>query len=114
MRVSGINEFQDEVHEWRQKQPWADEPPTATCLGLAEEVGEVCRAVLKREQKIRGTDEEWEAEIAKELGDVFVKLADVANVYGLSLESCIMERWAVVSERNFTRDRVGHGIDKES
>jgi NTP pyrophosphatase (non-canonical NTP hydrolase) len=110
MSLDGMNAFQDEVWEWRQRQPWKDEKPTATALGLAEETGEVCRAVLKHEQGIRGTSDEWEAEVAKELGDVFIKLCDVAGSFGLSLQRCIEERWNVVSQRNFTKDKVGHGI----
>jgi NTP pyrophosphatase (non-canonical NTP hydrolase) len=113
MTLDGITSMQDEVDAWRQKQPWADESPAQSTLGLAEEVGEVCRAVLKNEQRIRGTHDEWMIELAKELGDVFIKLCDVANVYGLDLQKCITARWDEVSKRNFTKDRVGHGIDKE-
>lgn len=83
-------------------------------LGLAEESGEVCRAVLKLEQGIRGSRDEWLTEVAKELGDVFVKLCDVANAYGIDLEDAVAARWATVRARDWQADRVGHGIGQGS
>ena len=104
--------MQQAVWEWRQRQPWADEPPTMTTLGLAEEVGEVCRASLKLAQGIRGTQEEWLAEIEKELGDVFIKLLDVASVYGINAEHALVRRWADIRQRNWSANPTGHGIEK--
>jgi NTP pyrophosphatase (non-canonical NTP hydrolase) len=83
-------------------------------LGLGEEVGEVQRAVLKLEQGIRGTREEWLAEISKELGDVFVKLVDVSTHYGIDLMRAVEDRWAVVRERDWQADKIGHGIGASS
>ena len=82
-----------------------------SALGLGEEVGEVMRALIKRRQGIRGTHEEWTAELKKELGDVVIKLCDVADRAGLDLAQCARDRWASVSQRNWIDDRQGHGIE---
>lgn len=82
----------------------------AEALGLAEEVGELCRAVLKQEQGIRGTYEEWDEEIAKELGDILIKLTSVATACGVDLDRAVVDRWATVRQRDFRADPIGHGI----
>lgn len=109
---TGMHEFQDDVDSWNDKQPWADDPAVVVVVGLGEETGEVQRAVLKMHQGIRGTPEEWRQEAGKEMGDVFIKLCALANSLGMDLQDCIEQRWADVSQRNFTKDRIGHGIEK--
>ena len=79
-------------------------------LGLAEEVGEVCRAVLKADQGIRGTREEWMRELEKELGDVFIKLVDVAAIHGIDIEDAVVKRWAEIRRRDWQVNKIGHGI----
>ncbi len=104
--------MQAEVWEWGQEQPWKDDLAIVRVVGLGEETGEVQRALLKMHQGIRGTREQWLDEAAKEMGDVFIKLCDVAESLGLNLERCIQDRWAEIRQRNFTKDPQGHGIDK--
>jgi NTP pyrophosphatase (non-canonical NTP hydrolase) len=98
-----LEKFQTEVAEWHEKQPWSEDDQVAITLGLAEEAGEVARAVLKRHQGIRGTHEEWTDEIWKELGDVLIKCAAIANREGILLEDVIVARWCDVRRRDFTR-----------
>lgn len=107
-----IPTMQDDVDMWNSRQPWRDDPPVVVVVGLGEETGEVQRAVLKMHQGIRGTKEEWIEEAAKEMGDVFIKLCQLATALDLDLEDCIRERWGEISQRNFTTDRQGHGIEK--
>ena len=89
---------------------FSDETRVTATLGLCEEVGEVARAVLKQEQAIRGTWEEWDDEIKKELGDVYLKLIQVAMVCGFDLDEVIAQRWEVLRQRDWVRDPKGHGI----
>lgn len=84
-----------------------------TTLGLVEEVGELCRAILKRDQGIRGSYDEWTAEIRKELGDVLIKLLDVADTAGFDLAEAAADRWSVVSQRDFRANSRAHGIPAE-
>lgn len=100
---------QAEVHDWSVRN-FGETPQALVTLGLAEEVGELCRAVLKREQRIRGTYQEWSAEIEKELGDCIIKLLDVAAYEGVSLAEVARKRWASVSQRDWVADSQGHGI----
>jgi len=79
-------------------------------LGLVEEIGEFCRALLKREQGVRGTYEEWTTEAAKELGDIMIKLLSIADATGFDLPTVTALRWNTVKERDFVNDPKGHGL----
>jgi NTP pyrophosphatase (non-canonical NTP hydrolase) len=81
--------------------------------GTAEECGEVLRGAVKREQGIRGTREEWNGVIQAEMGDVVIKLASVAAQEGWNLANIVAERWADVSQRDWTVNKVGHGLPEE-
>lgn len=98
-----------DVAEWTLRNFGEHDAPE-TVLGLAEETGELCRAALKRDQGIRGTHEQWTAEIRKEVGDVVIKAHDLAGVEGFDLDDAVAERWAEISQRDWTTDRIGHGM----
>jgi NTP pyrophosphatase (non-canonical NTP hydrolase) len=125
-----VQGWQTLTHDWVEH----NFPGTTTglsALGLTEEgaevaevardaldvligVGRVSRAVLKQSQGIRGTHADWQAEIQKEVADVFFKLCDLANHSGFGLQSAIRERWEVLRDRDFQADPVGHGLPKEA
>jgi NTP pyrophosphatase (non-canonical NTP hydrolase) len=79
-------------------------------LNLFEEVGELARAVLKRKQGIRGTRGEWDAEVRKEIGDVFGSLVACATVEGLDFYETVEERMVEVLARRWDKDIMGHGL----
>lgn len=103
-----ISDYQREI------VPWVDRNFVRTQLsaigGLAEELGEVARCAVKADQGIRGTHEEWMAEMRKELGDVFIKLVETADFFGHDLSVCVQERWAAIRQRDWVNDKLGHGI----
>ena len=101
-------DLQDRVAAW-VKHNFPDDTPETTVLGLVEEAGELARAALKRYQGIRGTQEEWEAEIRKECGDIYLKLCHTAVMYDFDLEEAILARWAEISKRDWQADPIGHG-----
>lgn len=107
--MTSIDEFRAEFHAWTQANF-----PTQTAeqagLALAEEAGELCRAILKRAQGIRGTSGEWEAEVAKEIGDVFMALQWIANRFNLDLDEVVLDRWKTIKKRDWLADPIGHGI----
>jgi NTP pyrophosphatase (non-canonical NTP hydrolase) len=113
------SEIQAQITAWQDHNFYADSdrrtPVDALCavIGLGEEAGEVQRAVLKRHQGIRGTSEEWVQEAEKELGDVFIKMVDVAESLGIDLDKAILTRWLDVRVRDFQADSVGHGLPKD-
>lgn len=104
-----VQHLQDEVNVW-VKHNFGHGNELATVGGLAEEVGEVMRAAVKRSQGIRGTRAEWDAELRKECADVLIKLCDVASFYGFDLAAAVAERWTVVSARDWKVNPQGHGI----
>lgn len=107
--MSEIHDYQLDVSAWAARNFPTDTPETVV-LGLTEESGEVARASLKRFQGIRGTTAEWDAEIAKECADVFIKLCHVAMAYKFDLGAAIDARWFDVRERDWTSNKQGHGL----
>lgn len=71
-------------------------PHTEALHGLivAEEAGEVARAVLKGEMRIRGSAEFWHAELVKELAGVITAAAACAGHYGIDLEAAVSKHLA--------------------
>lgn len=72
-------------------------------LNIAEEAGEVARAVLKRVQGIRGTHEHWTTEIRKEAADVMISLMCLAQIEGFDLGEAVDERWDTVIARDMAK-----------
>lgn len=107
-----LEDLQCEVAQWTGRN-FPDDNRETVVLGLAEEVGEMARAALKRHQGIRGTAQEWETELRKEIGDVMIKLVHVAHVWGFSLSEAVLDRWDVVSQRDFVTNPKGHGLPDE-
>jgi len=100
-----------EIANWVENNFRAETRATIT-LGIAEEAGEVCRAVLKQQQGIRGTYEEWDEEIKKELADVYIKLVHLASFIGWDLSKLIETRWIEIQKRDWIKNPTGHGIEK--
>jgi NTP pyrophosphatase (non-canonical NTP hydrolase) len=107
---STLARVQRESGEWRR----AAYPDTATgplqALGMAEEVGEVCHAVLKNVQQIRGYDtEKTRAEVGDGLADVIIYACGVADYYGVDLDAELARVWNHVRDRNITQGSMGNG-----
>lgn len=99
-----------DIAAWVERNFGETRSPLSVVGGLAEETGEVCRAAVKDDQGIRGTHEEWMEELQKEVGDVYIKLVDVATFYGFDLQDAIEKRWSSIRMRDWVKDPVGHGI----
>lgn len=84
---------------------WGDRNERSDALAIAEEAGEVCRAVLKRTQSYAGQDRlqrspaDWTAEVRKELADVVITCLSMAENEGFDLMQATRERFAAVRER---------------
>ena len=75
---------------------WADErglyehgDPKTQSLKLVEEVGEICRAVLKDDID----------EVIDGIGDAVVVLTNLAELHGVTIEECIASAYGVISKR---------------
>lgn len=75
---------------------WPDMDATSEALALAEEAGEVCRAVLKRRHGVRGTSAEWSEQLRTELAQVVAVAFNLAAIEGFDLYEAVVEehrRW---------------------
>lgn len=70
-------------------------------LGVCEEVGEVARCVLKADQEIRGSAEEWREKLGEEIGDAVAFLIQLATLNGLDFEACVEGAVCKVLARRF-------------
>jgi NTP pyrophosphatase (non-canonical NTP hydrolase) len=104
--------LQSEMAEWVAHN-FPNHSPLENTTGLAEEAGELCRAVLKLERGIRGTTDEWLTEIRKEIGDVIICAIFIANDFGVPWEDALQERWDIIKQRDWQVDRVQHGVPSE-
>lgn len=99
---SYLRALQADHKEWSTRNfPNAD--PIDAVLGVAEEVGELCHAILKQRQGIRGTKEEHEAKAKDAVGDIVIFLLDVCNRRGWSFAEIVAETWAEVRKRDWTK-----------
>lgn len=108
--ITNLTNWQGDVAAWNARNFGDEKSRIEDALVVCEEAGELARAVLKQHQGIRGTYAEWQDEIAKEIGDVVITLASLAENAGLDLGDCIAARWETVSARDFTTDKIGHGL----
>jgi NTP pyrophosphatase (non-canonical NTP hydrolase) len=96
--------LQVKVGKWRR----AAYPDTATvelqALGVAEEVGELCHAVLKFKQGIRGYDyNKTRDEVKDALGDIIIYAMGVADRFDINVEDALVETVNHVISRNITQ-----------
>lgn len=107
----GLLKFlQDESQKWREHSfPPEHRTAVLQTLGVCEESGELSHAVLKREQGIRGTDEEHAASERDAVGDIAIYLAGFCSSRGYDFEGCVREAWAGVCKRDWSKYKTdGH------
>jgi NTP pyrophosphatase (non-canonical NTP hydrolase) len=98
-----IRDLQGEHYEWVNHN-FPDQQPHHAVYGMVEEIGELCHALLKGEQRIReGVDEGFKVNIIEEdaIGDLFIYMMSHANFRGLDLEEIITTVWFQVKERDW-------------
>lgn len=98
------------VHDF-SKQRWPDMTIETEALALAEEAGEVCRAVLKRHHSTRGTQEAWTAQIRKEVAQVAGVLFNIAAIEGFSLVNAVEEDFSRWQETDVNHDPICQSDD---
>jgi NTP pyrophosphatase (non-canonical NTP hydrolase) len=74
-------------------------------VGVVEEVGELAHALLKKDQQIRGSAAEHDAEAKDAIGDIFIYMAGLCNKNGWNMESCIRKAWIEVANRDWTKNK---------
>jgi len=109
-----LKELQRQVGYWSKKN-FPNGKKYQPLLGAVEELGELCHAHLKEEQKIRGYDDRAKAINAKmdAIGDTIIYLADYCQRNGLSLETCVKNTWLTVQARNWLQDKQKGGEETD-
>lgn len=103
--------LQEKAQLWREHSfPPEHRTAVLQTLGISEESGELSHAVLKREQGIRGTDEEHAASERDAVGDIVIYLTGFCSSRGYSLQECVEEAWAGVCKRDWSKYK-GDGTD---
>ena len=86
----GLNDF-DLIRMWANQRGIYEHGDTKTqALKLVEEVGEICRAILKEDHD----------EVVDGIGDAVVVLTNLAELQGVSIEKCINVAYNTISQRS--------------
>jgi NTP pyrophosphatase (non-canonical NTP hydrolase) len=100
-----IIEFQQWVKEYYKNRNWSDLDIFVRIGFLAEETGEVARAIRAleigrdRPDEVAGTFQENKSDLTEELGDVLGNLIVIANKYDISLEDILISHKQKLQER---------------
>ena len=70
-------------------------------LGVAEESGELCHAVLKRDQGIRGTYSENTDKMRDAIGDIAIFCMQICSAEGWEFEQVILDTSEQVMKRKW-------------
>jgi len=104
-----VTEFQQWVKDYYKMRGWSDLDIFIRIGFLAEETGEVARAIRAleigrdRPDEVTGTLEENKKELTEELGDVLGNLIVIANKYDISLEEIFSSHKEKLAERYSAR-----------
>ena len=104
-----VTEFQQWVKDYYKMRGWSDLDIFIRIGFLAEETGEVARAIRAleigrdRPDEVVGTLEENKKELTEELGNVLGNLIVIANKYDISLEEIFISHKEKLAERYSTR-----------
>lgn len=97
-----LNAFQEYYKRAAIQRGYTKEQPKDCLLLMVEEVGELARALRKREKLVRHGSYKGSNE-AHELADVFLYVVHMANVLGLDLASIVQEKESVNIKKFLTR-----------
>lgn len=103
VKITPSQNIFDDIREWaKQRGIYEKGDPKTQFAKLAEEQGELAKAILNRDKE----------ETIDAIGDCVVVLTNLAELCGLCIEDCINSAYAVISERKgkmengtFVKDR---------
>lgn len=107
--LMNVTEFQQWVKDYYKMRGWSDLDIFIRIGFLAEETGEVARAIRAleigrdRPDEVTGSLEENKKELTEELGDVLGNLIVIANKYDISLEEIFSSHKEKLAERYSAR-----------
>ncbi|MEH1016656.1 MazG nucleotide pyrophosphohydrolase domain-containing protein [Micromonospora sp. CPCC 206060] len=86
-----LHEIQRYVADMEKDRGFADRSVLQQCLLLGEEVGELFKAVRKRESLTIGTTSVV-GTVDEELADILIFVCAIANRYGVNLEEALQRK----------------------
>ena len=97
-----LRQLQEEARLW-QDHNFPDRTPTSILLGIAEELGELCRAQKKGDEGIRGTPAQHLANAKEEVGDLIISVAAYCDARDFDMQQCMEDAWFRVKQRDWVR-----------
>jgi NTP pyrophosphatase (non-canonical NTP hydrolase) len=102
--MSKLSDLQSKLHIWQHNNFPAHDIPRRLLqltLGVAEESGELCHSVLKRDQGIRGTHAEHTAAMRDAIGDIAIFAMQICSAEGWDFEQVVSDTAEQVLKRNW-------------
>jgi len=93
-----LSDFQQYVRELEQERGFTDQTVLQRCLVLGEEVGELFKAVRKKEN-VKVDHNSTFGSIDEELADVLIFILSIANMYGIDLEQAFRDKEEINKKR---------------
>lgn len=115
-KIMNIEEYQRFISDFYKARNWSQYDPFIRANFLAEEVGEVSRAIRTleigrdRPDEQEGLPEEKLANLTEELGDVLDNLFILADKYDISLETIMQKH----KEKLLSRYQMNQETEKNS
>ena len=98
-----FKQLQQEQKEWADRN-FPNSKNYHPLLGVVEEVGELSHSHLKREQGIRGTEEEHIEEARDAIGDIVIYLSDYCSRMGFDFQEIMEDTWNHVKQRDWQKN----------
>ncbi len=99
-RSPTLADYQNYVRELEQERGFAEQSVVDKCLLLGEEVGELFKAVRKRQGLSVDIDSTF-TEAAGELADVLIYLCSIANRLDIDLEQAFRAKEEINKQRSW-------------
>ena len=94
-KAARLSAIQREVGVWAMRNFGEKSLGTNPQLGIIEEVGELAKAILKKDQGIRGTPEKHDSDAVDAIGDIAIYLMNHLNVTSLDIGPLFYGAWFI-------------------
>lgn len=97
-----LRQLQKEQAEWR-KYNFPNNQSYHPVLGVMEEWGEFCHALLRLENGIKYSPDVCRDKMEDAVGDMVIFLASVCEFYGFDLQTAVEKAWTIVKNRDWVK-----------
>jgi len=95
-----LNDFQNYVVELENERGFINQTAVEKCLLLGEEVGELFKAVRKKQQ-IKIDNNSKVTTVGEELADILIYICAIANRFDINLEEAFRQKEDINKERKW-------------